>query len=157
MRHGLWIGGRYQVIGHCLTCDKRLTGKQRYYCCDAHRKRYDRMRERHPELFLSPSANRPQLSAFRPTIDQIVRKSSANVRESSEIIVFIRVDYNHNGYIELGGFRDGSTIEGSLVKTNLRRDIAKYILEWLRGAFPEYTFEPPRVETRRVHRGPQQD
>lgn len=61
------------MVGYCITCDRKLEGRQRFYCCDAHRKQYKRLSEKYPFL----SDKRPLSVAFDRNASDFGRVPSA--------------------------------------------------------------------------------
>ena len=104
----------------CITCDKVLEGKQRFYCSDACRKRYKRWSENHPGM----SANETVLSQNRPGL-------SGN-RPQKRIILTVEVEYETNGY-ETGR-------EGWVIKQAVRTQTVSELLKWLKENRPQWTF-----------------
>ena len=84
------------------------------------------------------------MSEYRPSIGQIVRQSGENVRVSSEIVVLIRVSYKQNGP-QMSGFYNGTSPVMWRINQELHRDIAKFLLNWLKSAFPEWEIGKPQV------------
>lgn len=84
----------------CLFCHLPLNGKQRNYCSDAHRKAYERQKERITNL--SPQAqNGPKADNIRiPDIDLsgLVSEFSVNELRDFAAHVLAMADYEHVWY-----------------------------------------------------------
>lgn len=119
------------MIGHCLVCDKPLSGRQKYYCSDAHRKRYERLSEQYPFL----SAKRPLSAAF-------VRDTSGFVRVPSAITTILVVKYETNGV----GVGLDAGMQRFAVKSLYRPRLAKAALDVLNDIFEGWSFDIHSVE-----------
>lgn len=116
---------------YCLSCGEPLSGKKRKFCDDAHRKRYKRM------------SDNPRMSANSPRINKIVRKSSANVRESSanNIIVAVVVEYDDQGQTH--------EWDGFALHSQSKKAIQAAVRDILEQQFPHWTFEHIEVTVKK--------
>lgn len=120
------------MIGFCLVCDKPLRGRQKYYCCEAHRKRYERLSVQYPFL----SEKRPLSAAF-------VRDTSGFVRVPSAITTILVVKYRTNDIGE--GMESG--MNRFAIKSVFRPELAKSAVNLLEGIFQGWDFEVHSVDT----------
>lgn len=128
------------MIRFCLVCDKQLTGRQRYYCSDKCRKRYERILQQYPEL----SEVSPGMSAKRPLSELFVRDASELVRESSVIAVVLVIGYNDNGWGDVNRQMDTWSI-----KTQFRAEITLFALNWLKNNYPKWKFKLKNSDVKR--------
>jgi len=120
------------MIRFCIACDEQLTGRQRYYCSDKCRKRYERILAQYPEL----SEVSPGMSAKRPLSDLFVRDASEFVREASAIAIVVVISYDDNGWGDVNRQMDTWAI-----KTNFKAEITRFALDWLKRNYPKWKFK----------------
>ena len=114
----------------CLTCDKLLSGKQRKFCCDACRQKYDRL-----------TANNPDMTANQPVSSLNDRKLTALDRESTAIVVIMVIKYNDHGKTHES--------DGWAVKSMFAREIQKMALQSLKGLFYDRDFRIKSIDVRK--------
>lgn len=114
----------------CLACDQLLVGKQRKFCCDACRQRYDRL-----------TANNPDMTANQPVSSLNDRKLTAFDRESTAIVVIMVIKYNDHGKTHES--------DNYAVKSMFGREIQKMALQSLRELFYDWEFRIKSIDVRK--------
>lgn len=104
----------------CVSCSKPLTGKQRLFCCDACRTRYNRQNDRKSTGL---TAFDRELTANQPEINRFTNK------RSYDVILTIRAESD---------FPPGEWDNG-LITANIRAKIAEFAQEMLIYEHPGWT------------------
>lgn len=116
--------------GFCVACDKSLTGRQKYYCSEACRKKYKRL-----------SVLYPALSGMRPASQAFVRDASGFVRDASGIAVIIVIKYNHHNRTHES--------DGYAIKSQFGKEMQQMALQSLKRLFPGWDFEIKRFDVQK--------
>ena len=108
--------------GFCVACDKRLKGRQVYYCSESCRKKYKRL-----------AALYPALAGMKPLSTAFGRDVSALGRDEAGIVVVMIISYNHHGKTHES--------DGFALKSQFGKEMQQMALQTLRRLFVGWEFQ----------------
>lgn len=118
------------MYGYCITCDQKLTGRQRYYCSNQCRKRYERL-----------AAQWPVLADKQPLSVAFGRDATSLGHDATAIATVIVIKYEATGPANMS---DG--MSRFAVRSLYRPQVAASALKVLESLFPGWKFELIRLE-----------
>lgn len=115
---------------YCQACDKPLTGKQRKYCSDACRMRFNRS-VRSQMLENSSENEQGIIKSFG-----VIRESFGNQPEQT-ILITLLVEYDTNGY--------ETERDGWVIKTLFRGELMRWVGQTLTTEMPKWSFKVKKI------------